>query len=249
MDFPQPLFDKEQQVLAKAKSVLARLVSEDKPLAQGMAELLDGYEELLGRAKRMTELTLAVQMELEDVEDQVARLTQVDGLTGALNRRTFEKLLARDWARCQREASPISMIIVNLDHFRAYNQIYGSQEGDDCLRAVGGAIMRCLLREVDAAGRLDGDTFVALLPGTEEQGAWIVAERMAKEIAALSIPHLESPQGGLLTVSLGLATMVPGRGDSPMRLISQAQEAMGRAKDQGGSAIVVCPSQVYPEPE
>ena len=96
MEFPQPHFEKEQQVLTKAKNALAMLDDQEHPLALGMADLLAGYEELLDRTRRVSELAMAVQLELEDMESQVSRLAQVDGLTGALNRRSFEKLLARD---------------------------------------------------------------------------------------------------------------------------------------------------------
>ena len=231
MDHPAPLFKKELQAIEKARQALAH--AGDAPLAQPYGELLAEYEALLDRARRVAALTASVQEDLEAAVAQVAQLSEIDGLTGALNRRSFEKLLARDWAQAQREGSPLSLLVVNIDNFRAYNDVYGSQLGDDGLKSVAQALLRCLFREVDVVARMEGDTFAALLPGTGAEGARLVAERIESEVSALEIPHLESPHGGWLTVSVGLSTATPRRGEAPMGLVRQAQSALGQAKDSG----------------
>lgn len=239
MDHPVPLFDKEQQVIEKARLELAS--QGDGALSKPYMELLDEYQALLERSRRVAELALSVQLDLEAAVAQVAQLSQVDGLTGAMNRRAFEKLLSRDWAQSQREKGALSMLVVDIDNFRTYNDIYGSLAGDDCLKSVSHALMRCLFREVDVVARMEGNTFVVLLPATEPSGARVVAERILKEVSALEIPHLESPHGGIVTVSVGVSTVTPLPKDTPMLLVRQAQAALGEAKDMGRNTVVQHP--------
>jgi diguanylate cyclase (GGDEF)-like protein len=234
MDHPLPLFDKERSVVDSARQALA---AGEQGLAEPFGELLREYEALLTRSRRVAEMALSVQMDLDAALTQVAQLSQVDGLTGAMNARSFELLLSRDWAQAQREGGPLSLVMVNVDNFRAYNDVYGPLRGDDCLKAVAQVLMRCLYREVDVVARLEGDTFAALLPGTDAQGALVVAERIASEAAALEMPHLESPHGGVVTVSVGLAAMTPTRSEAPMLLVRRAQAALGDAKDSGRNAV------------
>jgi len=236
MDHPIPLFDKEQQVASQARLALAG--ADGSPLAGPFSQLLEEYEHLLERSRGVAEMALSVQLDLESAMDQVAQLSQVDGLTGAMNRRAFERLLARDWAQAQREGSEMSLVMVNVDLFRSFNDIYGSLAGDDCLKAVAHTLMRCVYREVDAVARLESDTFAALLPGTDPQGGLVVANRILAETASLMIPHLESPHGGAVTVCCGLASCRPTRADAPMLLVRQAQAALGAAKDSGRNAVV-----------
>lgn len=242
MDQIAPLFEKERQVIDKARQALAAPQAQEPGTggvpAVSYAELLAEYELLLERAGRVAELANQVQLDLEAAMSQVAQLSQVDGLTGTMNRRAFERLLSRDWAQAQREGSPVSLLVVNVDFFRAFNDINGSLAADDCLKAVAQAVMRCLYREVDAVARMEGDTFAALLPGTEAQGATVVAERIVGEVAGLEIAHLESPHGGVVTVSVGLSTVTPTRADAPMALVRLAQAALGDAKVQGRNTVV-----------
>lgn len=238
MDQIAPLFEKERQVVEKARLALGAPEPGDAVPAASFRELLAEYELLLGRAGRVADLANQVQMDLEAAMCQVAQLSQVDGLTGTLNRRAFEKLLSRDWAQAQREGTPVSLLVVNVDNFRAYNDVYGSLTADDCLKSVAQAVMRSLYREVDAMGRMEGDTFAALLPGADASGAAVVAGRMLEEVAGLGIPHLESPHGGLVTVSIGYSTVTPTRGDAPMVLVRLAQAALGDAKTQGRNSAV-----------
>lgn len=243
MDQIAPLFEKERQVVEKARQALAVQEPGGVVPTASFEELLSEYELLLGRAGRVAELANQVQVDLEAAMTQVAQLSQVDGLTGALNRRAFEKLLSRDWAQAQREGTPVSLLVVNVDTFRAFNDIYGSLAADDCLKAVAQALMRSLYREVDAVGRMDGDTFAALLPGTDANGATLVAERILAEVSGLGIAHLESPHGGVVTVSVGLSTVIPTRGDAPMVLVRLAQAGLGDAKTRGRNTAVHFPQE------
>ena len=236
MNHHAPKFDKEFQVLDHARQALAQ--ADGNPLVAPYGELLCQYELLLERAKRVTELALTVQMELDETVEQVDQLSQLDGLTGAFNRRSFERLLARDWAQAQREEGVLSLMMANIDFFRSYNEVYGPQAGDDCLKGVAAAFMRSLYREVDVTARMEGDTFAVLLPGTNAEGVRIVAERILREVAAQEIPHLESPHGGFVTVSMGISTVAPSRSDAPMLLVRKAQEAMGEAKSKGRATVV-----------
>lgn len=247
MDQPVPVFDKELQVLDKARRSLTGLGY--AALSQQFGELVAEYELLLDRSRRVAAMACSVQEDLEAAMAQVSQLSQVDGLTGAMNQRAFEKLLAHDWAKAQREGAPLSMLVVNIDTFRAYNEIHGSLKGDDCLKLVAQSLMRSLYREVDVVARMEDDTFVALLPGTDAHGARVVAQRIVDEVRALGIPHLESPHGGVVTVSAGVATVAPAPADAPMLLVRQAQAALGDAKDQGRNRVSQYSDQPAPEVE
>lgn len=245
MNQPLPLFEKERHVLESARRALAE--APDAPLAQPFGDLVLGYETLLERTGRVAALADSIQSDLDAAMDQVAQLSQVDGLTGVMNRRAFEKLFARDWAQAQREGSSLSLLLINLDRFRAFNQLYGALAGDDCLKSVAQALLRCLFREVDVVARMEGDTFAALLPGADAEGAAIVARRVLEEVAALEIVHLESPHGGVVTVSVGVSTVRPSRSDPPMLLARMSQEALGEAKREGGCLVVQTPDESLPQ--
>lgn len=245
MEIAPDLLEKEKSVAVRIRQALseaeqaAMACGEPNILAPHLAGLLEEYEALAQRSRRVAELARCVQQDLDDALEQVTQLTQVDGLTGAMNRPSFERLLSRDWAQAQRESTPLSLLLVNVDSLQAYNVLYGSLAGDECLRAVARALMRCLYREVDVVARLEGDTFAALLPGTVAEGAAVVGQRILEEVAGMEIPHLESVHGGFVSVSVGLSTMTPGRGDAPLALVRAAQAALGAAKDGGRACLAL----------
>jgi len=245
MDTAPDLLEKERHVIARIRQALSEAeraaLAEcgPNPLAAPLAELLEEYEALGQRTRRVAELVKSVQLDLDEALAQVAQLTQVDGLTGAMNRPSFERLLSRDWAQAQREVSTLSLLLVNVDSFQSYNALYGSLAGDECLKAVARALMRCLFREVDVVARMEGDTFAALLPGADPEGAATVGRRILYEVSGMEIPHLESVHGGFVSVSVGVASMTPGRADAPMALVRAAQSALGAAKDEGRGRLAL----------
>lgn len=175
---------------------------------------------------------------LDMVSAELERLSREDGLTGLANRRHFDRMLLQEWERARREASPVALVFVDVDHFKAFNDTYGHQEGDAVLARVGATLRACLRRPGDLAARYGGEEFVLLLPGTPEAGAIEVARQVNRAIAGLGIPHAGSTTAGHVTASLGVAAVVPGDLDCDV-LVTAADVAVYAAKAGGRNGIML----------
>jgi diguanylate cyclase (GGDEF)-like protein/PAS domain S-box-containing protein len=163
----------------------------------------------------------------------------VDSLTGLPNRRQFGAALVAECRRAAREATRLGMIMIDLDHFKGYNDLFGHPAGDDCLRNVASAIRGALLRPGDFAARYGGEEIAVLLPATDLAGAEMVAGQIAQAVRALRLPHPATP-AGIVTVSCGVAVFDPGTdADDPVMLVTRADQALYRAK-LGGRNRIVC---------
>ncbi|UUX94558.1 diguanylate cyclase domain-containing protein [Aquabacterium sp. J223] len=146
------------------------------------------------------------QLRMKQMADQLLELSVTDGLTGLANRRRFDELLSLEWDRARRSCTPMALVLVDVDHFKRYNDRHGHPAGDVCLQRVGQALASVVLRPADLAARYGGEEFVVLLPGTEPGGAQAVARRLVQAVEALAIAHADSPVSSTVTVSAGLAT-------------------------------------------
>src|SRR5262249_26857078 len=156
-----------------------------------------------------------------------------DGLTGLLNRRAFDEALTREFTRSARSNGPTSVFIVDVDHFKAYNDTYGHPQGDECLKAIGECLKKSLKRPADIAARYGGEEFVALLPDTDGDGALVLAEAFRQAARSLNIPHTGNGSKGRITVSVGVATMQKSVLESPGTLVRRADRALYEAKAGG----------------
>jgi diguanylate cyclase (GGDEF)-like protein len=164
---------------------------------------------------------------------QLRHLTMVDDLTGLGNRRLFDEAIAREIQRAAVTGLPLALMMIDVDHFKLFNDTYGHQPGDDCLRGIAGAIQWVARRPGDVAARYGGEEFAVLLPGSDESGAMEVARRIHASIRALRIDHAGSPYG-TLTVSIGVAALQPGAATACAdELIRQADWALYVAKSEG----------------
>jgi diguanylate cyclase (GGDEF)-like protein len=184
------------------------------------------------RARVKTHVTLKLQSDL------LRSLAFVDGLTGVRNRRYFDEQLAIEVARAQRNKQPLSLILLDVDFFKRYNDHYGHQAGDDCLRQLANTFQGCLKRPADLVARYGGEEFVCLLPDTNAQGAMRVAESLRLAVMACEIPHAESTAHTCVTVSLGLATLDPEQPIAAAELLKQADQRLYLAKAQGRNRVV-----------
>ena len=164
-------------------------------------------------------------------------LLATDALTGIANRRNFDAALDREWRRCGRAGQPLSLLMIDVDHFKAYNDRFGHQRGDECLRRVARALTDCIGRPADLVARYGGEEFVCLLPEVGQRGAAKMARRMAAAIARVAIAHPDSPLGARLTVSIGVATIAEMAGD-PQSLLEFADKLLYAAKKDGRDRIV-----------
>lgn len=178
------------------------------------------------RARVRTQLTVKRQ------SDALRELTLTDGLTRVANRRAFDEKLDNEWRRCARAQQPMALILVDIDHFKLFNDSYGHQAGDDCLVRVAAAMRGAAGRPQDLVARYGGEEFAILLPQLDLQGAASVARKVLDEVARLGIPHGQSSAAQHVTVSMGLASVVPTDGVSG-ELIRRADALLYQAKDGG----------------
>jgi len=177
--------------------------------------------------------------ELQKASEELRRLSISDALTTLGNRRHFDLMLDQEWMRGMRSETPISLILFDIDYFKHYNDNYGHQAGDECLRLVAGKMRGFTKRPGDTSARYGGEEFVLLLSGTELADAAIIAEACRATVEALKIPHGHSKVSDVVTVSAGVATMVPDGDTSRKALVEAADKALYRAKADGRNRVVL----------
>ena len=177
-----------------------------------------------------------VHLTLKRQADLLRRLAWLDGLTGIPNRRHFDDRLDAEWRRCARLDAPMSVVAIDIDHFKRFNDTYGHLAGDEALRAVAQAASGCLSRPGDVLARTGGEEFMCLLPHADSGGATVVAERIREAVGALAIPHTGS-NFGRVTVSLGVASVQPARTGESSDLLHAADRALYRAKAAGRDRV------------
>lgn len=173
------------------------------------------------------------QRRLEQKNFELMKMSNVDGLTGVSNRRHLDTLLEQVWAHAHRSRSPLSVIMLDIDDFKLYNDSYGHLAGDDCLRAIATTLRKQLPRSTDFVARYGGEEFAVVLDATDVDGAVRVAEKLLAAVDALAIEHPASAVAPHVTISLGIAGTTPQPGQEPETLIAQADQALYAAKDAG----------------
>jgi diguanylate cyclase (GGDEF)-like protein len=178
------------------------------------------------------------QLEQKHQQDRLRNLTLLDGLTGIANRRRFDQYLELEWQRCSRNGQPLSLVMGDVDFFKAYNDGYGHSRGDDCLRAVAKVFGMALRRPADLAARYGGEEFICVLPETDQEGARIVADQIMAQMEDLALPHAFSAIARRVTVSVGIATATrPSLGRSWRTLVEEVDMWMYEAKGRGRNRI------------
>jgi diguanylate cyclase (GGDEF)-like protein/PAS domain S-box-containing protein len=199
--------------------------------AEGVVEALVGFMFDISERKRNEEKVARLQRELEDMSFK-------DGLTGVANRRRFDALYDEEWKAAVQAKEPLSILMIDIDFFKQFNDRYGHVKGDECLKRVAAALSAGATRPRDVLARYGGEEFVLLLPQTDESGAARVAARCRDALLAEAIPH-ETSTGSLVTVSMGCAVAVPGAEGSPKALLEEADRGLYKAKDAGRNQLVL----------
>jgi diguanylate cyclase (GGDEF)-like protein len=190
------------------------------------------------RETELEELVAARTTRLQRANALLIELSYVDSVTAVPNRRRFDELLAAEWKRATRVRTPVGLVMIDIDRFKAYNDDQGHQRGDDCLRQVAAALADALSRSGDAICRYGGEEFAVILPATEVEGARRVAEHLRRRAEALAVPHPASDVAAVVTVSCGVAALVPEIGLEPEILVRAADRALYDAKAAGRNRVV-----------
>ena len=192
----------------------------------GAPQALIGFMFDISERKKTEHKLLEMQKQLEDFSFR-------DGLTGIANRRKFDAVLAEEWDAARRHTQPLSLILIDIDFFKQYNDHYGHVQGDDCLKRVGAALAAVASRPRDLLARYGGEEFVLVLPASDEAAARHVSERVRQALFKQQIAHAGSPMGQLLTVSQGVGTIIPSASDTLVGFVDTVDRRLYLAK-QGG---------------
>ncbi len=196
----------------------------------GVTTELIGFMFDISERKKMEEELLSLNRKLEALSLQ-------DGLTGVANRRLFDQTLKAEWFRALRGNQPISLIVLDIDHFKQYNDRYGHIKGDECLIQIADALNKIPLRSTDLFARYGGEEFVLLLPGAARESAIEIAEKCRNTVLNLGIPHEASSTADVVTISVGVNSVIPASGDEPPSLFSGADKMLYQAKECGRNRV------------
>ncbi len=215
-------------------TALDQAQDEAKGLQLGAADYISKpFNPAIVRARVLNQVSLKLKTDL------LEKIALQDGLTEIPNRRYFDRKLEQEWSRQSRHQGPLSLLMLDIDHFKPYNDHYGHGAGDECLRRVAQALAQVPSRSADLVARYGGEEFVALLPETDATGARQVAEQMRAAIHALAIPHAYSPVADHITLSIGASTHGPQQPATDAEALKQsADQALYQAKEQGRDRLV-----------
>lgn len=201
-----------------------------------------GFATLLGEQKAlMRSLEDKVRertQELQESNSKLGALSTTDGLTGIANRRRFDEALAIEWAHARRNGQPLALALLDVDLFKPYNDCYGHQAGDDCLRAIAGVMTGNVRRAGDLVARYGGEEFALIAPAAGEASALAMAQGLCDALQAMGFPHALAP-AGVVTASIGVAVLQPGSEESRESLVKRADQALYRAKELGRNRVVM----------
>jgi diguanylate cyclase (GGDEF)-like protein len=209
------------------------VTDEAKGLAAGAVDYITKpFSPEIVRARVRTHLTLKSQA------DRLASLTAIDDLTGLANRRRLNQRLEQEWRRAARTGDPLTVVMMDVDHFKQYNDNYGHGAGDDCLRRVAQALDSVVHRTADLVARYGGEEFMAILPATSAEDGVRIGERFRQAVEALYLEHGYSATSGNITISVGVATRVPMARGAPNALLEEADRMLYTAKGKGRNCVV-----------
>lgn len=233
-----------------AAIIFLTAMNTDEDLARGIAAGGDDYlvkpvSEIVFHAKvRAMQRLIEMQRRLVDVTQQLdganaelLRLSTTDALTGIANRRSLDSFLEREWRRCLRMKKPLALVMMDIDYFKLFNDKYGHQAGDDCLKKVADQIARAAPRATDLAARYGGEEFTLVLGETDQDGAMWIAERVRQMVAELKVPHYAT-SSKFVTISCGVVSVMPEENVSLEMLVKSADAALYQAKRAGRDRVV-----------
>ena len=189
--------------------------------------------------KRQEQNLLQLAHSLRDANERLRAISQTDVVTGLANRRQFDEVLKLEWRRARRFKTPIGLILVDVDHFKLFNDTYGHPAGDRCLESIGSILRTTCRRASDLPARFGGDEFGVIVPGMDSAQAHALGRKIRKRVEAQTIPHENSPIAPRVTVSVGVASMSPVIGKDPADLLETADKSLYQVKHGGRNHVIV----------
>jgi diguanylate cyclase (GGDEF)-like protein len=224
----QPVIDRTGESLHALNWCVVPNIPGEKYLSFDAGPIYNECGEIVAVVETISDLT-----ELKNTQIKLEKLATVDALTGVANRRHFDEQLNSIWLNAQRYQQPLSLLMIDVDYFKLYNDIYGHQAGDSCLIKVANCIDSALKRSLDNVFRYGGEEFVVLLPDTNQTGAYYMAERIREAVIGMALAHEKSRVSEFVTVSIGIATLRPTPQLKSEKLVSVADKALYTAKAEG----------------
>lgn len=211
---------------------LARVEDEEKGFLLGAVDyIVKPFKNSIVKARVRTHLRIVRQIRT------IERLGMIDALTDIPNRRSFDQRLDQEWSRAMRDRAPLSLLMLDVDNFKIYNDTYGHPQGDVLLQSLAQVLTTTLQRPADFAARIGGEEFAVLLPATDLHGALAVAEDLRKNVEALQIPDVNNDSFTSVTISLGAASVIPDVSNPLSDFVSRADEALYAAKNSGRNRV------------
>jgi len=203
-------------------------------LAIDAGPIYDAQGKLLAVVETLRDMT-----SLKRAQQELELLASHDGLTGIVNRRGFDAKMSLEWRKGEADGQPLSLLLIDVDHFKRFNDTYGHPAGDECLKSIATALFQATHRPADLVARYGGEEFAFVLPSTNQIGASRVAQRILESIASIALPHSGNDGLGIVSVSIGGATVVPSDKTNLSQLIDRADRGLYEAKHGGRNRFVV----------
>lgn len=237
------LFAKEERVLEQAKAYLEGIPEGGLCEREQFAQMTKAYSRLLRQLRRLTKISDRTADGLNTSRIDLQEQVNLDALTNVYSRGYMEKTFGIIVKTLERTDADLSVLMMDVDYFKRYNDTYGHQKGDECLQIVAKAIQRGLSREADFVARYGGEEFAAILPGTDQEGACLVAERILENVRQCRVPHEQNEAAPYVTISIGVTTGKVTSGSQGGALIQKADEALYYSKNTGRNRYAFFPCE------
>ena len=231
------LLKDERRILKRAQEILDSQENRDDHLVKELEKLTKGYQKLLMQFDKILKIGDSHQNFLLRKKQRLEDISFIDGLTGVPNRRRFDGMLTQKWETAQQREEFLSLIMLDIDFFKEYNDSYGHLKGDDCLKEIANVLSNKANNPEDFVARYGGEEFVLIFSNTNQEEAAAISEEIRVKIEDLQIPHNQSDISEYVTVSLGSATIIPNEDYIPEELVDKADKTLYQAKQNGRNQI------------
>ncbi|KZL92523.1 GGDEF domain-containing protein [Clostridium magnum] len=233
------IFSKEENIISNAEKLISLKHFKSIEDEVNYTNLLNEYKELLKQMMKMIKMSDKTQLDLKTISDNFEIISQIDVLTGLYNRRYFNEAYDREWKNSILVKTPISLVMIDVDYFKKYNDTYGHLKGDECLAAIAKEVKQSTRKSRDIVSRFGGEEFIMILPETDINSAVLLAKELLKAVKDLNIAHESSPIDKRITLSIGVASMIANENVNMDIFLKMADDALYEAKNNGRNCIKI----------